>query len=73
MTDPEILDRILETCSYRFRNLECPNKERIASITAAKFHMLEGADWTVIECSLLPSGEVKCGMTCLLRDFEPEE
>jgi hypothetical protein len=73
MTDPEILDRILETCSYRFRNLECPNKERIANITAAKFHMIEDADWTVIECSLLPSGEVKCGMTCLLRDFESEE
>ena len=73
MTDPEILDRILETCSYRFRNLECPNKERIANITAAKFHMMEGADWTVIECSLLPSGEVKCGMNCLLRDFDPEE
>jgi len=73
MTDPEILDRILETCSYRFRNLACPNKERIANITAAKFHMMEGADWTVIECSLLPSGEVKCGMTCLLRDFESEQ
>ncbi len=73
MSDPEILDRILQTCSYRFRNLECPNKEKIAHITAAKFQTIEDADWTVIECSLLPSGEVKCGMTCLLQEFDPEE
>lgn len=66
---PETLDRILQTCSYRFRNLVCPNKEKIANITAAKFHM-EDADWTVIECSLQPNGEVKCGMTCLLRHFD---
>ena len=72
MTDPEILDRILQTCSYRFRNLECPNKERLANIIAAKFQT-EDADWTVIECSLLPSGEVKCGMTCLPHNFEAEE
>ncbi len=73
MSDPEILDRILQTCSYRFRNLECPNKEKIAQVAVAKFQAMEDADWTVIECSLLPGGEVKCGMTCLLREFESEE
>jgi hypothetical protein len=72
MSDPEILDRILQTCSYRFRNLECPNKEKIAHIAVAKFQGMEDADWTVIECSLLPSGKVKCGMTCLLRGFDDE-
>ena len=72
MSDPEILDRILQTCSYRFRNLECPNKERVATIAAAKFQM-EDEDWTVIECSLLPTGEVRCGMTCLLHEFKAEE
>jgi hypothetical protein len=71
MTDPEILDRILQTCSFRFRNLVCPNKEKIANITAAKLQ-IEDADWSVIECSLQPSGQVKCAMTCLLRDFEEE-
>ena len=73
MSDPEILDRILQACSYRFRNLECPNKEKIASIAAAKFQTMEDADWTVIECSLQPNGEVKCGMTCLLHEFDSEE
>lgn len=69
MPDPEILDRILENCSFRFRNVVCPNKDKVASITAAKFQG-EDADWSVVECSLLPNGEVKCAMTCLLREHE---
>lgn len=72
MSDPEILDRILQACSFRFRNVLCPNKERAANITAAKFQT-EDADWSVVECSLLPGGEVKCAMSCLLHDFEPEK
>lgn len=72
MTDPEIFDRILQSCNFRFRNVLCPNKDRIASITAVKFHGDE-EDWTVAECSLLPDGEVKCAMSCLLRNFEPEK
>jgi hypothetical protein len=71
MTDPEILDRILENCGFRFRNVVCPNKGKVASITAAKFSS-EDADWSVVECSLLPSGEVKCAKTGLLRQF-PED
>jgi hypothetical protein len=70
MSDPDVLDRILETCSYRFRNVVCPNKDRIASITAARFHGVEDTDWSVVECSLLPNGEVKCAMSCLLHDFD---
>jgi len=69
MSEPDVLDRILQTCSYRFRNVVCPNKDRVASITAAKFHG-EDTDWSVVECSLLPNGEVKCAMSCLLRDFD---
>ena len=69
MTDPEILDRILQACSYRFRNIVCPNREKIANIVAASFQT-EEADWTVVECSLEPDGKVKCGMTCLLKNFE---
>jgi hypothetical protein len=68
MTDPEVLDRILENCSFRFRNVVCPNKDKVASITAAKFSG-DDNDWSVVECSLLPNGEVKCAMTCLLREF----
>jgi hypothetical protein len=46
-----------------------PQQKKLASITAAKFPG-EDADWSVVECSLLPSGEVKCAMSCLLRDPE---
>jgi len=69
MSDPEILDRILQTCSFRSRDVMCPNKDKIASITAAKFHVEDDEDWSVLECSLQPDGEVNCAMTCLLRDF----
>ncbi|HEY1483760.1 MAG TPA: hypothetical protein VGF19_13595 [Candidatus Acidoferrum sp.] len=67
MPDPEILDRILQTCSYRFRDVVCPNKDKVAKIAAAKLQT-EDADWSVVECSLQPDGEVKCAMSCLLRD-----
>ena len=69
MSDPEVLDRILQTCSFRSRDVLCPNKDEIASITAAKFHVEDDEDWSVLECSLQPDGEVNCAMTCLLRDF----
>jgi len=67
MNDPEILDRILENCSFRFRNVVCPNREKVAHIALVK---IQDADWSVMECSLLPNGEVNCAMTCLLRNFE---
>jgi len=67
MSDPEILDRILQACSYRFRDVVCPNKDQVAKIAAAKLQT-EDADWSVVECSLQPDGEVKCAMSCLLRD-----
>jgi hypothetical protein len=69
MSDPEVLDRILQTCSFRSREVVCPNQDKIASITAAKFHV-EDEDWSVLECSLQPDGEVNCAMSCLLRGFD---
>jgi hypothetical protein len=71
MSDPEILDRILENCSLRFRNVTCPSKDKVAHIAAAKTQ--GDAEWSVTECSLLPNGEVNCAMTCLLRNFESGE
>jgi hypothetical protein len=70
MFAPDVLDRILQTCIFRSRDVLCPNRDRIASITAAKFFVEDDEDWTVLECSLQPGGEVNCAMTCLLRDFD---
>jgi hypothetical protein len=67
MSDPEILDRILQACSYRFRDVVCPNKDKVAKIAAAKLQT-DDAEWPVVECSLQPDREVNCTMTCLLRD-----
>lgn len=71
MSDPELIDRILQTCSFRFRNVLCPNHDKVAKITAARL-LLEDSDWSVIECSLQPNGEVQCAMNCLLHETEPE-
>jgi hypothetical protein len=51
----------------------CPNKEKIAKIAAAKLQMDDNAEWTVIECSLMPNGEINCAMACLLREIEPSK
>ena len=63
MSDPELIDRILQTCSYRFRNVMCRNKDKIAKIAAGKLQT-DGAEWTVIECLLMPDGEIDCAMRC---------
>jgi hypothetical protein len=39
MSDPAVIDRIMQTCSFRFRNVVCPNKDKLAKITAAHFHL----------------------------------
>ena len=71
MSEPEVLNRIIESCALRFRDVNCPGKGKMAKIAAAKFPA-DDAEWTVVECSLEPNGEVNCAMTCLLRAIEPE-
>jgi len=67
MSDPEVLDRIMQTCDYRFRTVECPREKKPAEITAAKWQVSDHhwTLWTVVDCSLLPAGEVWCSMSCL--------
>jgi hypothetical protein len=57
MTGPEILGRILENCSFRFRNVLCPNKDKVASIPAATFQT-DDADWSVVR--MLAAAERRC-------------
>jgi len=50
MSDPEVLDRILQTCSFRSRDVVCPNKDKIASIQPRNFMlrmMKTGRCWNV--------------------------
>lgn len=67
MSSSETLDRILQTCDYRYRTVICPHKKREADVTAAKWQISDDhwTPWTVVDCSLLPAGQVWCDMTCL--------
>lgn len=67
MNDPETLDRILQTCDYRFRAIPCPHQKKLAEITAAKWQISDDrwTPWTIVDCSLLPAGEIWCDMKCL--------
>jgi hypothetical protein len=47
----------------------CPNKDKTAKIAAGKLQT-DDAEWTVIECSLMPDGEIDCAMTCLLKETD---
>jgi hypothetical protein len=73
MAAPKKLDRILESCNYRFRMVQCPQKEKPAEITAAKWQVSNQnwTKWTVVDCSLLPAGEVWCEMACLTEVESP--
>lgn len=73
MAVPEKFDRILESCAYRFRTVQCPQKEKPGEITAAKWQVSNQnwTKWTVVDCSLLPAGEVWCEMACLTELESP--
>lgn len=67
MASAEVLDRVLQTCDYRFRTVYCPNKKCPADITAAKWQVSDNhwTLWTIVDCSQLPAGEMWCDMNCL--------
>ena len=66
MPDPRILEQRLRSCDYRSRNVHCPHKEIPANITAAKWQIADNkwTRWTVVDCPLLPAGEIWCDMIC---------
>ena len=51
----------------RVLTVECPTLETKASITVARWKVGEGqyTPWTVVDCSLLPAGQVSCHVSCL--------
>jgi hypothetical protein len=67
MSDAKILELAARSCDYRLRNVHCPHKEIRAGITAAKWQIADNkwTRWTVVDCPLLPAGEIWCDMTCL--------
>ena len=58
MPNPEIVDRVLRLCEYRYSTMDCPHKRKLADITAAKWQVSDDrwTSWTIVDCSLLPAG-----------------
>jgi hypothetical protein len=67
MFNPSTSKSLLESCIYRDGMVYCPDKKLAASILAAKWQMTDGqwTPWTVIDCPLLPAGQMDCDMSCL--------
>jgi hypothetical protein len=67
MSDREILERCLRSCDYRCCEVRCPHQKTAANITAAKWPLghNQWTQWKIVDCPLLPAGEVWCDMTCL--------
>jgi len=62
MSNPSTIKSALESCTYRNGTVHCPNKKLLASLLVAKWQMTDGewTHWTVIDCPLLPAGQVDC-------------
>jgi len=67
MPDPGISNRCLRSCDYRRCKVHCPHKESAADIIAAKWQLADNqwTQWKIVDCPLLPAGEVWCDMVCL--------
>jgi hypothetical protein len=75
MSNPSTIKSLFESCTYRNHTVRCPHKELPATIFVAKWRLSDGrwSSWTVIDCPLLPSGLMDCGMTCLSQLVEIEK
>ena len=74
MHDTEVGERLLRTCDYRFPTVLCPHKDRVADVTAAKWQVRNDhwTRWVVIDCPLLPAGQVWCDQSCLSLLDKPQ-
>ena len=67
MADANATRKKLEASEYKIAAVFCPTYWKQAQITAAKWARGEGhvQVWDVVECPLLPAGEVWCDKRCL--------
>lgn len=75
MSRSDIVNRVLQNCDYRFRTVQCPHQNKSAEITVAKWHISDDhwTAWTIVDCSLLPAGEIWCGKKCLPLVENPQD
>ena len=67
MYDADVGERLLRTCDYHLPTVLCPREKRLAEITAVRWQVWNN-HWTplrVVDCNLLPAGEIWCDQSCL--------
>ena len=69
MCDPASVPWLIGSCINREVTVDCPASKTEARITAARWKTHDGhyTPWTVVDCSLLPAGQVHCHMACLAQ------
>lgn len=67
MPETKIGAKKLEVSEYKIATVFCPTHWKTAQITAAKWEHGENHVqlWELVECPLLPAGEVWCDKRCL--------
>ncbi|HEY2120968.1 MAG TPA: hypothetical protein VGH37_17405 [Candidatus Acidoferrum sp.] len=67
MFEPKLPELHPEGAQTFPQKVYCLQRSREANIVVANWPLSEEgwSDWRVIDCSLLPTGTVSCGMDCL--------
>jgi hypothetical protein len=67
MLKPTASFSLAGSCLERSLQLHCPTLEARAEITVARWKATDGqyTPWCVVDCSLLPAGQIACRMRCL--------
>jgi hypothetical protein len=67
MCDPGSFHSPMDFCVERELAVDCPVRMIKANVTIARWRKRAGelTPWSVVDCSLLPAGQVSCCMDCL--------
>jgi len=67
MAELSLPPKKLDACEHKIANVFCPTQWKMAKVIAAKWDRGENhmALWDIVDCPLLPAGEVWCDKRCL--------
>ncbi len=63
------LREAVDSCVDCVVTVDCPTQQTKAQITVARWKAGNGqyTPWTVVDCSLLPAGQVSCHVDCMAQ------
>ena len=67
MRNPSSCRRTADSCIDCVVTVDCPTQQTKAQITVARWKAANGlyTPWTIVDCSLLPAGQISCHVDCL--------